>query len=113
MGSNYAAGHNAEKRAAVYLESQGFAVLQLNWKTRYCEIDIVAKKDKVLYLVEVKYRRNTKHGGGLDYITPKKLHSMQFAAEMWVQNHDWPGDYQLAAVAIDANHIEFIDSIIT
>lgn len=111
--SNVVAGHNAEKRAAAYLKSQGFAILQLNWKTRYCEIDIVAKKNNTLYLVEVKYRRNTKHGGGLDYITPKKLHRMQFAAEMWVQNNDWTGDYQLSAVAIDADHVEFIDSIVT
>src|SRR5688500_13259101 len=82
--SNYSAGHRAEKTAAEYLTYKGFTVRELNWKTRYCEIDIVAEKNNALYLVEVKSRTNNKQGIGLDYITPKKLRQMQFAAEMWV-----------------------------
>lgn len=109
--SNYTAGHNAEKRAAEYLRSQGFKIRELNWKTRYCEIDIVAEKDKSIYFVEVKYRRNAAQGMGLDYITPKKLQQMSFAAEMWVSNHNWSGDYQLAAISIDADRITFLDVI--
>ncbi len=109
--SNFVAGHNAEKRAAKHLESLGFKIRELNWKTRYCEIDIVAEKDKVVYLVEVKYRRNTKQGSGLDYITPKKLRQMHFAAEMWVQDHTWADDYCLAVVSIDAEEITFIDEL--
>lgn len=109
--SNYVAGHNAEKRAATYLESQGFAVKALNWKTKYCEIDIVAQKAQTIYLVEVKYRRNANQGYGLDYITPRKLKQMQFAAELWVHTHAWPGDYQLAALAIDGADIAFLDSL--
>jgi uncharacterized protein (TIGR00252 family) len=103
-------GHNAETRACKYLEQQGFAISSRNWKTRYCEIDIVARKGSAVYFVEVKYRRNTKHGSALEYITPKKLRRMQFAAEVWVQTHNWTGDYQLAAVAVDAEHITLIDT---
>lgn len=109
--TNYQTGHNAEKRAAEYLEKQGFKVRELNWKTRYCEIDIVAEKDKVVYFVEVKYRKNAAHGSGLEYITPKKLQQMQFAAEMWVQNNEWSGDYQLSAVAIDGDRISFLEDL--
>lgn len=109
--SNYVAGHNAEKRAAEYLESQGFKVRELNWKTRFCEIDIVAEKAQRIYFVEVKYRRNAKYGSGLDYILPRKLQKMQFAAEMWVSNHNWPGDYQLAVISLDADEITFIDEL--
>jgi uncharacterized protein (TIGR00252 family) len=109
--SNFVAGHNAEKRAAHHLQSLGFDIIQLNWKTRYCEIDIVAKKNNVVYFVEVKYRRTTKYGSGLDYITPKKLRRMHFAAEVWVQEYTWTHDYRLAALAVDATQIEFIDSL--
>jgi Holliday junction resolvase-like predicted endonuclease len=110
--SNYAAGHNAEKRAAKYLESQGFKIRELNWKTRYCEVDIVAEKANAIYFVEVKYRRNAAQGIGLEYITPKKFRQMQFAAEMWVQNHNWAGGYQLAVISIDAEQITFLDSLV-
>jgi Holliday junction resolvase-like predicted endonuclease len=109
--SNYLAGHSAEKRAAEYLTSKGFRVLELNWKTKYCEIDVVAEKAKHIYFVEVKYRRNNKQGFGLEYILPKKLQQMRFAAEMWVSNHGWKHEYQLAAISIDAEQITFIDDI--
>jgi len=109
--SNHAAGHAAEIDAAEYLKGQGFKIRELNWKTRYCEIDIVAEKDKAIYFIEVKYRRNQKQGFGLDYITPKKLGQMRFAAEMWVSNHDWQREYQLAAIGIDGQEITFLDEL--
>lgn len=111
MSSNYLAGHNAEKRAAEYLKSHGYKIIGLNWKTRYCEIDIIAEKSRTAYFVEVKYRKNDRQGRGLDYITPGKLRQMGFAAEMWVNNMDWPGDYVLSAIGIDGENYEFIESL--
>lgn len=98
--TNYSAGHAAEQVAANFIGSQGFKIRELNWKTNYCEVDIVAEKDDRIYFVEVKYRHSDNQGSGLDYITPNKLRQMAFAAEMWVSDHDWPGDYQLAAIEL-------------
>lgn len=98
--TNYTTGHSAEKVAAEYLAAQNYKILDLNWSTKYCEIDIVASKNKTVYLVEVKYRKSSAFGSGLDYVTPKKLNQMRFAAEMWVNNHKWKGDYQLAAIEL-------------
>jgi len=109
--SNHQTGHDAEKHAAQYLHHQGFRILELNWRTRYCEIDIVAQKKNSMYFVEVKYRQSTSQGSGTDYITAKKLKQMHFAAEMWVQQHNWAEDYQLAVISIDADHITFIDEL--
>lgn len=98
--TNYQSGHDAEKLAADHLASLGFKTKELNWKTRYCEIDIVAEKSKTMYFVEVKARKTNTHGSGLEYITPKKLEQMSFAAELWVAEHNWPHDYQLAAIEL-------------
>lgn len=106
--TNYSAGHAAEKRAAEYLTERGYKIRQLNWKTRWCEIDIVAEKDGAIFFVEVKYRRNTKQGHGLDYITAKKLQQMEFAAELWVSQHRWGGDYALAGLGVDGTDYEFV-----
>lgn len=111
MATNYQSGRDAEKRGAEYLRAHGFSIRELNWKTRYCEIDIVAEKDKRIYFVEVKYRRDAVHGTGLEYLTPKKLKQMSFAAEMWIQSHNWSGEYQLAAISIDAEQITFLDEV--
>jgi len=102
-------GRKAETKAVAYLKNRGFKIHAQNWRTRYCEIDIVAEKSKVIYFIEVKYRQSDKWGGGLEYITPKKLKQMQFAAEMWVHEKSWQGDYQLAAVGISDEDIEFIE----
>ncbi len=98
--SNYASGHYAEAVAAAYLQDQGFKIIAQNWKTRYCEIDLVAEKDGAVYLVEVKHRASDSQGGGLDYITPKKLAQMRFAAEMWLADNDWTGECCLSALEL-------------
>ncbi|HET8708979.1 MAG TPA: YraN family protein [Candidatus Saccharimonadales bacterium] len=112
--TNFAHGREAEAAAAKYLENLGYTIHAQNWRTRQCEIDIVAKKNKTIYCVEVKYRQNAAQGRGLDYITPKKLQQMQFAAEVWASQNRWQSDICLAAIELSgpAYEIEtFIDSI--
>lgn len=109
--TNYQSGHDAEKLAAEYLKQYKFKIRELNWKTKYCEIDIVADKDKIVWFVEVKFRRTGGQGYGYEYITTKKLQQMRFAAEMWVQQHSWSGDYRLAVISIDGDSIKFIDEL--
>lgn len=103
MKTGYSHGHDAEKVAADYLQASGFAIRGLNWRTKWCEIDIVAEKDKRVYFVEVKYRQKNMWGQGLDYITSKKLERMLFAAELWVSQNRWRGDYQLSAIELSGD----------
>lgn len=112
--TNYSHGQKAENAAAEYLRKHKFEILSQNWRTRYCEIDIVAKKRKVIYFAEVKYRKTTSQGSGLEYITEKKLQQMKLAAEFWVSDNSWGGDYRLAAVEVSGNQFEvsnFIESL--
>ncbi len=104
-------GRAAENAAAEYLIERGFKVLEQNWRTRWCEIDIVAEKDKVVYFVEVKFRKNENWGSGLEYITPKKLKQMQFAAEFWVSNKNWTGDYNLSAIEVTSTDFKITNFI--
>lgn len=94
-------GRFAEETAANYLKEYGYNIIENNWRTRWCEIDLVAEKDKVIFFVEVKYRKSSVWGGGLEAITSKKVEQMRFAAEMWVQVNDFKGDYRLLAIAVE------------
>ena len=94
-------GKLAERAAGKHLTSTGYEVIAYNWRTRYCEIDIVAQKDQTVFFVEVKYRASRRQGGGLEYVTTRKQEQMAFAAEVWVSQHDWPGEYCLAAIEVD------------
>jgi len=80
-------GNKAEDVAANFLTGKGFRVVERNWKTKACEIDIVAAKAGIVYFVEVKYRKSTSQGGGMAAITPKKLKQMTRAARIWLQRH--------------------------
>lgn len=100
MSTTTSTGRAAEDAAAEYLRARGYEILEQNWRTRWCEIDIVAKKGKAVSFVEVKYRKSDAWGSGLEYITPKKLKQMHFAAEFWVSNNNWSGDYSLGAVEV-------------
>ena len=93
-------GRQAEAAAAAYLKKQGFAIVEQNWRTRWCEIDVIIQKGKVVYFCEVKYRQTDRQGGGLEYITPKKVQQMRLAAEGWVQLAGWKGEYQLCAIEV-------------
>jgi ribonuclease HII len=77
-------GNSAETVAADYIVSLGHTILERNWKTRFCEIDIVSTKNKTIYFSEVKYRHSATQGCGLAAITIKKQQQMKFAAEYYV-----------------------------
>jgi len=93
-------GRKAEAAARAFLERKGCTIIGQNWRTRWYEIDLVALRTQVIYFCEVKYRRHSWQGNGLDYITPQKLHRMQFAAECWVTTEHWAGQYQLCAIEV-------------
>ncbi len=106
-------GKAAESAAAENLKKQGFDIIDRNWKTTLCEIDIVAKKDDTAYFVEVKYRSNTYQGGGIEYITPAKVKKMQFAARVWCQFNKWDGDWRLGAISVGSDGVDYsVDDLI-
>ena len=113
--TNFQTGHDAEKVAADFLLAHGYEIIELNWRTPVCEIAIVAKRNKTIYFVEVKYRSNNHQGTGLDYITSKKLKQMEFSAQCWVQEEKWTGDYRLSAIEVsnDFKVTDFIEDIET
>ncbi len=80
-------GNDAETAVAGWLKGKGYEVLERNWKTRFCEIDIIARKDQALYFVEVKHRASLMQGGGVAAITPRKLRQMRFAATLFLTKY--------------------------
>jgi uncharacterized protein (TIGR00252 family) len=104
-------GRQAENIAAEFLRQKGFKILEQNWKTRRCEIDIIASKNKVVYFVEVKHRREDSQGGGLAAITKKKLNQMRFAAEMWRNAHQSSGDAVLSVISTAGVKPQVVDWI--
>ena len=99
-------GDRGEQAATDWLTTDGHKIIARNWRTRYCEIDIVSMKDDVLYFTEVKYRKNSRYGDGLAAITNKKQRQMRFAAELFIAKHpQYEGrDMRMLAIAVDRDY---------
>ncbi len=81
-----AIGDASETIAAEELMRRGHDILERNWKTKYCEVDIVSRRGDTIYFTEVKHRKNARSGDGLAAITPKKLNQMKFAAKLYAES---------------------------
>lgn len=108
-------GFRAEEQVSEYLAKSGYKVLARNWRTKWCEVDIIAQKSNCVYFVEVKYRTNAGQGSGFDYITKSKLHKMDLAARSWVELNGWKGEHTLSVAEVGGPDfaVEFIEDILS
>jgi ribonuclease HII len=94
-------GDEAEEAATDFLQKQGHTMLERNWKTKLCEIDIISQMNNIIYFTEVKYRRTNQQGGGISAVTTKKMRQMHFAADMYVlKNKVTNQNLQLLVIAV-------------
>jgi putative endonuclease len=93
-------GAAAETMACRFLESQGFTVLQRNFRTRRGEIDIVAREGDTLVFVEVKYRQGAHCGLPEEAVPPGKQRQILGVARAFLREADWPCRFDV--VAMDA-----------
>lgn len=107
-------GNLSETAATEYLRAAGHEIIERNWRTKWCEIDIISRKHDTLFFTEVKHRKNDQAGDGLAAITPTKLRQMKFAADLYVTQLEQPCDMRLAAIATTGETpavTEFLDSL--
>lgn len=104
-------GNTSEEAAANYLEGRGHTVIERNWRTRWCEIDIISTYGGVIYFTEVKHRKSDATGGGIEAITASKYRQMEFAAKLYAANRP-DSDLRLAVIATTgapAEVLEFLE----
>ena len=72
-----------ENMAANYLLSQGYEVLYRNWRYKHLEIDLIASKNGLLHIVEVKTRSSIQFGYPEQFINVKKMQFLKNAAALF------------------------------
>jgi putative endonuclease len=83
-------GLSAESRAAMLLIAKGYRIVARRWKTPFGEIDIVARRRRVLVFVEVKARERADDAA--EAVTERAKRRIIAAAELWLAHH--PDDAQ-------------------
>ncbi len=78
-----ARGAQGEDDALKYLSGLGYVILARNFKTRFGEIDIVARDHATTVFVEVKRRGSPGHGTAAEFVSPAKMRKVVGAARIY------------------------------
>lgn len=77
-------GRRGERRAAWFYRLRGYAIVARNVRSREGEIDLVARRGKMLVIVEVKARQSTTAGEGFDAVDRAKREQLVRLADRYV-----------------------------
>lgn len=104
-------GDRGERRTALYLILHGYRILERNYTFGHKEIDIVAKKGKVIAFVEVKTRSAERAAPPSSAVTQKKQYNVISAAKGYCMTHETGGmslRFDVAEVTVKGklNYIE-------
>ena len=105
---NIEKGKEGEAMASKYLQKKGYKILLRNYRTKYGEIDIVAKRKKLIVFVEVKLRKGDSFGKGVDAINEYKIKRIRKTAEYYLFNNKIDDkDVRFDVISIDFKTNEY------
>ncbi|WP_338874375.1 YraN family protein [Spirosoma sp. SC4-14] len=107
MAQHNETGKQGEAEAVRYLREKGFEIMARNYRHQHAEIDLVAKKGKLLIFIEVKTRTNLSYGNPEEFVSYTKARLVMKAAEHYIFANDWQHDirFDIVAVTVTGNEI--------
>jgi putative endonuclease len=108
MAEHNELGKLGEEMAVDFLRKDGYTILNTNWTFQKAEIDIIAKKDNILAIVEVKTRSSLEFGLPQDFVKPKKIQLLVKAVDAYVIEKDLDIDVRFDIIAIHKEGRSFV-----
>lgn len=100
MANRQLIGRKGEALAAAVLELEGYQILHQNWRSSRCEIDLIAKLDKLLVFVEVKTRRQQYFGPPRAFFTAAQQRRIFFTAMAYMEATGYDGPIRFDVVEV-------------
>jgi putative endonuclease len=100
-------GKLGEELAVDFLQKNGYEILETNWVFQKAEIDIIAQKENVLAIVEVKTRSTIDFGLPQDFVKPKKIQLLVKAVNEYVISNDLDVEIRFDIIAISKEGKEY------
>ena len=88
MGEAHQTGKLGENIARNHLLQNGYTILETNWQSSHKEIDIIAQKNDLLVIVEVKARKTAFFGEPEEFVSRSKQKLLIAAANHYLQKND-------------------------
>ena len=82
-----ARGRAGEAIARRHLERHGYTIIETNYRSRYGELDIIARIGDIIAFIEVKARRGRRFGEPFEAVGPRKQAQIRRMATMWLAEH--------------------------
>ena len=93
-------GKLGEELAVEFLQKNGYEILETNWTFQKAEVDIIAKKENILAIVEVKTRSSLDFGLPQDFVKPKKIQLLVKAVNEYVISKDLDVEVRFDIIAV-------------
>lgn len=106
------AGQMGEDDALAYLQQQGLALIERNFRCKGGEIDLLMQDQDVLVFVEVRKRADKNHGGAAASVTPTKQKRLIIAAHIFLQRYKQPPACRFDVIAIDGAEMSWLKNAI-
>lgn len=99
-------GKYGEDLAAAYLQTQGYRIVKRNYRFRKAEIDILAFKDQLLVVVEVKTRNSKDFGDPQSFVSKAQVQLLVQAADHYLQEQQLDAEVRFDIIAVIKNKHE-------
>lgn len=101
MARSHQFGRGCEDLAARTLEDAGWSVLARNYRLGHKEIDLIARRGRLVAFVEVKGRSSSRFGHPVEAISAAKRREILRVARDWILRHGTPADeYRFDAIGV-------------
>ncbi len=100
MADHNELGKLGEELAVEFLRKNGYEILETNWTFQKAEIDIIAQKETILAVVEVKTRSSLEFGLPQDFVKPKKIQLLVKAINEYVVSKDLDFEVRFDIIAV-------------
>ena len=88
MSANIELGKKGEEIALEHLKSRGYDILEINWRFKHLELDIIARKGNTLVIVEVKTRSSDYFEQPPDTVNRRKQKMIIEATNNYIEMHN-------------------------
>lgn len=93
-------GKKGEELAAQHLLRNGYVILERNYTFGKAEIDIIAQKEDILAVIEVKSRSSIDFGNPQDAVNKKKIQLLVKAIDHYIVTNNIETEVRFDIIAI-------------
>jgi len=97
---NVKTGQLGEKIAKEYLEKKGYKIIDQNYRTKFAEIDLIAKKRNEIIFIEVRTKKGNLFGPPEESLNQRKLRKLWLSARSYTSRIGWSGPFRIDAVCV-------------